>query len=63
MAIYGLNQGRNSEGKTLEREILKGVKGEGLEEVDEFVGNPVNAFFFFGIGVCLGIWGFAVART
>lgn len=31
--------------KTLEREILKGVKGEGLDVVDEFLGNPVYAFF------------------
>jgi len=52
--------------KTFEREILKGFNGEGLDVVDEFLGNPVYAFFFlflmlqFGVGLCLGIWGFAI---
>jgi len=52
--------------ETFDREILKVVKGEGFDVVDEFLGDPIYAFFFlllmlnFGIGLCLGTWGFAI---
>jgi len=54
--------------ETFEREILKGVNGEGLDVVDEFLGNPIYAFFLllmlqFGVRLCLGIWGFAIPWT
>lgn len=39
---------------TLEREIFEGINGEGFDEVDEFIGDPM--MFLFMLLLCCSIW-------